>query len=211
MLLGSHNSLSYLPPKHWYMKPFHFMAKCQSVDYKRQYEEFGIRLFDIRLWFNENGKLEVKHGLMSFDIDFKGVSKFLTFLNNKGDCYLRVILEEDNISKKYRYSKNAEIKFLLFCEKLEEAYHHIKIFGGNRKYDWAIIHHFKAPEPPLVDMYSSMTRIIGKRDDSNWWNKLLNVIDDWCPWLYAKKWNKKNFNEFKDYDKFLFFDFVNFR
>ena len=55
MLLGSHNSLSYLSPMKWYMIPFHFMAKCQSVDYKTQYEKYGIRLFDIRLWFNEKG------------------------------------------------------------------------------------------------------------------------------------------------------------
>ena len=77
MLLGSHNSLSYLPPKKWYMKPFHFMARCQSVDYVKQYEEYGIRLFDIRLWFNEKGEIEVRHGLFVFNIDIKGISDFL--------------------------------------------------------------------------------------------------------------------------------------
>ena len=211
MLLGSHNSLSYLPPKKWYLKPFHFLARCQSVDYVRQYEEYGIRLFDIRLWFNEKGEIEVRHGLFVFDIDIKGISDFLSFLNKKGDCYLRIILEEDAVSKKYPYAKISEMKFLMFCERLEEAYKHIKFFGGNRKYDWIIVHHFKTTPPQLVDMYSSTTRFIGKRDDSTWFQKLLNIVDDWCPWFYAKKWNKKNFSEFKEKDKFLFFDFVQMR
>lgn len=211
MLLGSHNSLSYLSPMKWYMIPFHFMAKCQSVDYKTQYEKYGIRLFDIRLWFNEKGSLEVKHGLITFDIDYQGVAEFLDFLNKKGDCYLRVILEEDNVSKNYPYAKESEMKFLQFCEQIEEAYKHIKFFGGNRKYDWLVIYRFKGKEPTLVDMYSSTTRFLGKRDDSNVFQKFLNIIDDWFPLLYALTWNKKNFNDFKEKDKFLFFDFVNIR
>nr|DAH01868.1 MAG TPA: hypothetical protein [Crassvirales sp.] len=30
MKLGTHNSMSYLKPKRWWMRPFHFIAKCQS-------------------------------------------------------------------------------------------------------------------------------------------------------------------------------------
>ena len=96
-------------------------------------------------------------------------------------------------------------------EQREEAYKHIKFFGGNRKYDWLVIHRFKGKEPTLVDMYSSTTRFLGKRDDSNVFQKFLNIIDDWFPLLYALTWNKKNFNDFKEKDKFLFFDFVNIR
>lgn len=211
MLLGSHNSLTYLTPKKWFMKPFHFLAKCQSFDYVRQYEEFGIRLFDLRIWFNEDGEIEVRHGLFAFDIGLKGISDFLSFLNKKGDCYLRVILEEDNVNKNYSYVRKSEIKFLMFCERLEGAYKHIKFFGGNRKYDLFVMHNFKTPEPKLVERYSSTTRLIGNRNDSNWFQRLLNIADDWFPWVYARKWNKKNFKEFNEEDKFLFFDFVNMR
>jgi len=48
MILGSHNSWSYLPPKKWYMKPFRFTAQCQDWDIKTQYEH-GVRCFDLRL------------------------------------------------------------------------------------------------------------------------------------------------------------------
>ena len=49
MILGSHNSWSYLPPKHWWMWSFHFMAKCQRVDIREQYEKYGVRCFDLRV------------------------------------------------------------------------------------------------------------------------------------------------------------------
>ena len=49
MILGSHNSWSYLPPKHWWMWPIHFMAKCQRVDIREQYEKYGVRCFDLRV------------------------------------------------------------------------------------------------------------------------------------------------------------------
>ena len=41
MIIGSHNSWSYLPPKHWWMRPFAFMARCQSCDIQAQYEKYG--------------------------------------------------------------------------------------------------------------------------------------------------------------------------
>ena len=99
-LLGAHNSLSYLNPKSWIYRPFKFLARCQAVDYKRQYEEFGIRLFDLRIWYNRKLELEVRHGLFVYDIDENGVKEFLEYLNEKGDCYVRILLEEDNVSKR---------------------------------------------------------------------------------------------------------------
>lgn len=213
MLLGSHNSLTYLTPTKWYLRPFHFMAKCQSVNYKEQYEKYGIRVFDLRIWFDENGKLQVRHGIIQFKADLTFVSEFLDYLNKKKDCYVRIMLEEDNILKKKPYAQRNEMKFLLFCERLEEAYFHIKFFGGNRKFDEDVIYHFKSPEPPIMDRYSSTTRLFGKRNDSNWINRLINQLDDLWPWLYAKIHNKSLLkkHETEDVDKYLFFDFVNIR
>lgn len=189
------------------------MAKCQDVDYKEQYEKYGIRLFDLRVWFDKNGKLQVRHGIIQFKADLNFVSEFLNYLNKKKDCYVRIILEEDNILKKKPYAHNNEMKFLVFCEKIEEAYLHINFFCGYRKFDSHIIHHFKSPEPPIMDRYSSTTRLFGKRNDSNWINRLINQLDDLWPWLYAKIHNKKLIkkHETEDVDKYLFFDFVNIR
>ena len=42
--IGSHNSMTYLPPKKWYMYPFKFVAKCQSSTIEEQYEKYSIRV-----------------------------------------------------------------------------------------------------------------------------------------------------------------------
>ena len=53
MILGSHNSWSYLTPRKWWMKLFRFVAQCQDYDIKTQYEQFGVRCFDLRLKFDD--------------------------------------------------------------------------------------------------------------------------------------------------------------
>ena len=106
-LLGSHNSLTYLRPKKWWMRPFHFMARCQRASYKEQYEKYGVRVFDLRVWFTDNLDEEVRHGVMVFKATNIFIRDFLDYLNDKGDCHLRIILEEDNITKK---DKKASMK-----------------------------------------------------------------------------------------------------
>lgn len=207
--IGSHNSLSYIKPKKWYLRPFHFMARCQSKDYVEQYETYGVRLFDVRIWFDKYGKLEVRHGLMTFNIDVDELNNFFEYLDKKGDCYCRILLEEDNVLKKNKSIKEIEAKFSDFCKNIEDTYKHIAFFGGNRKYDFNVVYKFKVEDPHLKDCYSSTTSWF---THSN--NRILRIIDDWWPWPYAKFHNKKNIEKFEKEEKnnyFLFLDFVNIR
>lgn len=73
-MLGSHNSLTYLRPRKWWQVPFHFMARCQGVNYMEQYEKYGVRLFDLRVWLDDNLNMEVRHGLMAVQVkhNFRG-------------------------------------------------------------------------------------------------------------------------------------------
>ena len=98
-MLGSHNSWSYLKPKCWLLYPFRFMSRCQSVDIMEQYEDYGVRCFDLRVEFDEYGILYVAHGLMRYKIDFSELCEYLKWLNDKGDCYVRVIHEVRSESK----------------------------------------------------------------------------------------------------------------
>ena len=66
MILGSHNSWSYLPPRRWWMRPIAFMAKCQRVDIRTQYERYGVRCFDLRVRFNKYGLGIVAHGIVEY-------------------------------------------------------------------------------------------------------------------------------------------------
>lgn len=191
--IGSHNSMTYLPPKKWYMYPFKFVAKCQSSTIEEQYEKYSIRMFDIRISFDkETGKPEFRHGLISY----KGnVDKVFEYLNSKGKVYVRLILEEYKEDK----TRLQEDKFYLYCIKWEKKYPNIKFFGGIRKRDWKEIYHFKY-NPRYEDKYSS----------NNKNGTTGTIMDDWFPWLYARFNNKKNIKKGTD-KPWLLIDFVNIK
>lgn len=205
MNIGTHNSLTYLTPKTLFGKLFRFAARCQSVDYRKQYE-LGARVFDIRLWYDDDLQRQLRHGR----IEFKGANtilyNMLDFLDKKGDCYVRILCEEDSFAKHDSMASDKEEEFKSDCEYFEDLYTNIKFFGGNRKYDWKVLYEFKNKDvPTLIDRYSSTTSLFKSK------NKFLRIIDDLCPILYAKKMNKKNIEEFKDSKDYLFIDFINIK
>lgn len=204
-MIGSHNSMSYLPVRQWYLKPFGWMARCQSKTLGEQLRTYGVRLFDFRVRFDLCGNLVFAHG----PIQFKGdVEQYLSslalecFRQNISTVYVRVILESN---KSMWNQEQQEEHFRYFCEDIQRKYRNITFFGGNRKYDWKEIYHFDT-DVQLKDLYSSTTNIFGGSKD-HWTAKL----DDLWPWLYAKLRNKKNIRNYKDEDGILFIDYVNIR
>lgn len=197
--IGSHNSLSYLPPKNFLLYPFRFMARCQRVSYKEQYEKYEVRMFDLRVWYTDFGELIIRHGLLTYKISSQGIDDFLEYLNEKGDCLCRVILEELVIDQKPDF----EYFFKIRCDTWKKKYQRIKFFGGERKYDWKKIYTgFGDWEPEIIDRYSSTTSLFKSK------NKFLKVIDDLWPWLYAKIWNKRNYELKLKENEWLLIDFV---
>ena len=206
--IGSHNSLSYIKPKAWYLHPFHFMAKCQQVDYKAQYEKHDVRIFDIRVWFSKTGTLQVRHGMDIFNITPDEVYTFLKYLNRKKDCYIRVWLEEDMFNRKSKQAPTAEAYFCRFCKAIEKKYKNIRFFGGKRKFDEKTLYTFSNQDiPQLIDRYSSTTSMFSTD------NRFLRIVDDLWPWLYAKTHNRKNYRKYTQNHngKWLLMDFVNIR
>ena len=191
MILGSHNTMTYLPVKQWYFKPLFWTARCQAKTLAEQFEA-GVRLFDFRVRFDENGDLTFAHGPIKFKGSVYSSINYLNILAKTVDepIYARVILESNS---KMKDQDLQEEHFRYFCESLEEDYKRITFFGGNRKYDWKKIYDFKTEEPSLDDKYSSTTKWL--------------PIDDIWPWLYAKFNNKKNLNNGTDKDV-LFIDFI---
>lgn len=192
MKLASHDSMTYLKPKKWYLYPFRFIARCQSKTLEEQYEKYGIRMFDLRISFDKHHIPEFRHGLMAFKGD---VEYYLEYLNSKGDCSVRIWLEE------YRDDKTdlQETLFSMFCSKAEELYPNIKFFGGVRKRDGAVLHKFNY-KPRYEDKYSS----------NNKNGSTGTILDDWFPWLYAFFNNRKNIEKGTD-KPWLMIDFVNIR
>lgn len=189
-MIGSHNSMSYLKPRRWYLRPFGFMARCQSKSLKEQYEKYGVRLFDIRISFDKDGTPYFAHGVMQYEGD---VFEYLEFLNGKNDTEARILLEEG-----WDDGNNfQEAHFKSFCEKIKKKYKNIAFFGGIRKRDWTVIHDFKYKGPKFKDLYSSMQP---------------PKYDDLFPYWYAKNNNKKNIEKFGDIDDYyLLMDFVHIR
>lgn len=166
--LGSHNTMSYLKPKLWFLKPFAWMAKCQSKDIEYQYI-LGIRYFDMRVRFDEEGNPEFAHGIMSYKGDVEDVFKWLN--NQDEPIYIRLILELTKPS-----DGTQEVFFRTFCKKCVRKYKNLMFHCGRRKYDWEQIYHFKNKEPELDQQVSSM---VGDK------------LDDIFIFYYALTHNKK--------------------
>lgn len=163
MKLGSHNSMTYLPPKHWWMKPFNFIARCQSLSIKEQYE-YGVRLFDIRIAYDKKLKPEFRHGSMTYKGNVYDVLKYLNSVDES--VYVRLWLEKG--------SKQEEELFKRECSYLEKEYFNIRFYGGQRKKDQKVLYKFFNNRPDMIEIYSSYQ---------------LPKIDDMYPKLYAKNHN----------------------
>lgn len=140
MLKGSNRSLSYLRPLNRWYRIFNFLFKCQTKTVEEQYN-CGVRVFDIALFRKPNGKGCFKYGNVMYDA-FSFYEPFY-ILNKKGDCYIRLTLEETKKDCKRNDIDDIENKFKWYCETLQMIYPNITFFGGYRKYDGKVLFEFK--------------------------------------------------------------------
>lgn len=190
MNIASHNSWSYLKPKQWYLRPLSFMAKCQEVNIKEQYSKFNVKCFDLRLR-EHNGKFDIVHGLFRYDITESALIDDLSFLNSKGDCYIRTILD---VRKKKDLTTNQINFFIKICRWLEQSFPNIKFWCGENLYNHEEVYHFGN----IVSCEEKYSSVCG------------NKLDDLYPRYYAKKHNKENIEKGTD-KQFYMIDFVNLK
>lgn len=179
MKIATHNSLSYAPVKQWYLKPFSWIAKCQSKSIDEQYKK-GVRFFDIRLKDHK-----VAHGIIKYSIVLQDTLKYL---DTKNDVIVRVLFEGGD-----------EECFQSECELIETLFPSIKFCGGwDRNNRNRIVYKFKNPEPEYDNEYASYQQY---KPDAKWYHRFWAI---W-PWLYAKLNNKKiKFND----NKYIMVDFI---
>lgn len=184
------------------MYPFRFMAKCQKHTIPYQWNA-GVRMFDLRLFFDKKNSLLVRHGVLSFNISVEKLFADLGYLNDKAKdtpVYVRVILEQNHKVKSQEYQ---ERKFAEFCELLDNSFRGIYFLEGRRKYDWKQLYDFHYITPHITHCYSSTTSLFGSLKDK-WYAKL----DDFWPWLYAQLRNSSNYAKYYKEDTYLMFDFI---
>lgn len=183
----SHNSWTYLSPKTFLGKVFSFLAKCQSKTIKEQYEQYQVRVFDLRIRLNNKKQPTIAHGIFEYSIE--NLQYDLSFLNQK-KASVRVLLE---ISSEYKDTEAQRNWFINYCKQLEEMYPNINFFGGRPAYCGIKYYKFKNENPTI------------KSGNASSINK--NKLDDLWPWLYAKLNNKKILNQVITEDC-LILDFV---
>lgn len=177
MRKGSHNSLTYLPLKNWWMYPFNWIAKCQSKTYVEQYES-GIRDFDLRIRF-EDGSPIICHGLMKYKGGETILREFLDYLNEKGGCTVRLVLEVNKANIRQ------DEQFIDYIKFLNSHYTNITFWQFTRKFDWKILYPSSYDEEFYDQDVSSMKGCI------------------W-PWLYSKLFTKNSTTT----KEILFLDFI---
>lgn len=194
MLLASHNSWSYLPPKHWWIRPFAFMARCQNVDIKTQYEKYGVRCFDLRILFDKDGEPCIAHGFCKYRYSQAQLLADLHWLNTQKEyCYIRVLHE---IRRKSQYTVDNVYRFRHLCLELEETYKNLHFWCGRNLYNWEYDYRFSKREPTCHEDYSSVSRY--------------KYIMGWWPWVYAKLFNNKIIKgSFRIKQDLLMVDYVN--
>lgn len=176
--LGSHNTMSYLPPRKWYFKLLAFTAQCQSKTIQEQYAKYGVKLFDLRFRFNKKGEVHFAHGAVEYTGSKAFIFGILDYLNSlKG---ITVIVRYENKEGEF------EEEFREWCKYLENTFTNVKWTGGTNKWKGKLVYKFKAPFPSVEDKYSSCnTNVPGKSVTGT-------ILDDLCPIWYAKKNNRIN-------------------
>ena len=172
-IIGTHNTMSYLPPMRWWQKPINWLsAQCQ-FSFTANFDE----AIDVRLvWDKKESRWNFAHGLVTY----KNRTDIVTFFDNKvqiGAKYIRLILERNG----------GEAQFQMLCKYLKKRYEDkdVVFIGGYRKSDWKKLYDFGTNDIPIHQWVGSMA------DDARWYERFI-------PWHYAKRMNKKNMENLKE-------------
>lgn len=199
-IIGTHNSMTYLRPAHWYgwfMIPF---ARCQNKTIEEQWND-GARCFDLRIRFTKQGEPYFAHGL--YECTHKAnpahvlEELYKLMLRDNEQAFVRLILEDpDNQNHNVYYFERLCRAWETHQARQSVTTNNVLLFfGGNRKGDWKKLYTFKGDVPDSLNnqWVSSVA------DDARWYEKFL-------PFAYALRCNKRNKAKVKP--KFNLFDFI---
>lgn len=212
--LASHNSMSYMPAKGkgFLMNIAERFSKCQDLTYKQQYA-FGVRLFDLRIRFQETVPY-FAHGIVEYcEVNAYQV---LDFLNKKGDCIVNLVLE--NTSGIGESQNNA---FAALCKECEEKYNTIRFMGGWSKYpgNHPVIYKFQKTSISYAEHYIVFKELNKAIDDIQHgkdinFSEITKHVGEFIagPITAAKAQNPKSWSEWlnnaKTENTYLWIDFV---
>ena len=175
VIIGTHNSMSFLKPKHWWMRPINWLfAQCQN----NETAVLNCECMDIRVYWDKKKGWSFAHGLVSYEFGsgYYDIYRTISIFAISGVRYFRIILERNG----------NEDGFVKLCERLEYKYdgENVTFLGGYRKSDWKQLYDFGTNDIPIHQWVGSMA------DDARWYERFM-------PRLYAKRMNKHNLRNAK--------------
>lgn len=100
-MIGSHNSMSYLPPKHWFWRLFTPFWRCQDKTVEEQIKA-GVKFFDLRVvWDRKLHCWHFAHGLVRFG-GTVSVADVIALLEMH-KCLYRIVLERGTEYEEARF------------------------------------------------------------------------------------------------------------
>ena len=142
-MLATHDSLTSYPVKYWLLKPFNFMAKCQTKTLEEQFSA-GARSFDLRFVWHR-GKWYAAHGIQIYSITLEESLNILMKLSEKEPVYFRILCEDtfwkSDCEKLYKDvvwhlgTKKHNLKLLYLLSKKTWQGYHTKFENETANYD----------------------------------------------------------------------------
>ena len=185
-MIIAHNTFTSLRPKQWWLRPFAWMARCQSLDYRTLHQQYGVEGFDVRLWYMPDHSVEFRHGMFRYDSE--GLMPFLAYCETHRlairlmlECRSKRMLREASL-------RGYEKRFASDCALWQRLYPHIKFYGGRNVYTWKKLALFtptslvagddsaSSPFNPIEFEYHASA------DGRKWYRKL----NDLWPWLWTR-------------------------
>lgn len=157
-VIGTHNSMSYLAPAKWWMKPLRIFAQCQNKTLEEQIQA-GAECVDLRVYKSKHDGWCFAHGL----VKYKG-AKLIPILNKLAQQHpgiiIRLILER---------ARNSEDKqdFSILCRYVNYVYPEINFIGGFHKRTWESLYEFELNDIEIHQHVGSMA------EDARWYEKII--------------------------------------
>lgn len=132
-MIASHNTFSYLPPRHKIFNLFKGFWRCQDLDIKEQLAN-GVEYLDVRVRYTSDGMVRLCHGLVDYGNEYDSLAELVddliyrnipTTKSKKKKIHYRLILERGN-----RFSFESDTDEIRWMDKQHNF---------NAVLDWVVI------------------------------------------------------------------------
>ena len=196
MNIGSNNSLTYLEPSNIWFNPLKYLGRCQNKKYDIQYDFYGVRLFDFKLFVDKNNHISIKNG--KYEYSMFSFYEILDFLNKKEDVTVLITLDEPIGNESTERIKAIINKFRETCNIIEIIYEHINFCGGYRQDNKEKIYEF------TWEKQNGLPIMINPSE----WSRMYRLVSKWFP-VFIGKLNRKYIKQYENERGFLLLNYVN--